>query len=314
MRERALEWKGLTGGLSGGPRLRVYASAQTHSSIDKAVRLAGIGQDNLVKIPVTADYGMDPGALADAVAADRAAGHVPAGIVICTGGTSIGAMDPVAAVMDVAEAEGLYAHIDAAWAGSAMICPEFRRMWAGAERADSIVFNPHKWLGAQFECTAHLLRDPAALIRTVGLRPDYLQTLGADEIVNFNEWSVPLGRRFRALKVWFLLRAYGLEGLRTRIRNHVAWTAMAAGRVGADPALEVTTAPILGLFSFAHVDGDEATRRLVEAINDDGRIYLTQTTHEGRFVIRMSVGQFETTEADIEMACDVIREIARRIQ
>jgi len=310
MRERALEWRGLHEGLSGGPRLRVYASAQTHSSIDKAVRLAGIGQDNLVKVPTHPDFGMDPAALAAAIAADRAAGHVPAGIVICTGGTSIGAFDPVAAVIDVAEAEGLYTHIDAAWAGSAMICPEFRHLWAGAERADSIVFNPHKWLGAQFECTAHFIRDPAALIRTVGLRPEYLQTLGQDEIVNFNEWSVPLGRRFRALKVWFLLRAYGLEGLRTRIRNHVRWAAMAAERVAAHPKLEITTAPALGLFSFAHVDGDDATRTLIEAINDDGRIYLTQTVHEGRFVIRMTIGQFETTEADIRLACEVIAEIA----
>ena len=313
MREKALNWAGLTQGLSGAPRLRIYASAQTHSSIDKAVRLSGIGQDNLVKIPVRADFGMDPDAMAMAIAADRAAGHLPAGIVICTGGTSIGAMDPVAEVMDVAEEAGLYTHIDAAWAGAAMICPEFRHYWEGAGRADSVVFNPHKWLGAQFECTAHFIRDPAALISTVGLRPDYLKTLEADEVVNFNEWSLPLGRRFRALKVWFLLRAYGLEGLRVRIRNHVAWTAMAAEQVGADPALEIVTMPVLGLFSFAHRAGDAATAQLIEAINADGRIYLTQTTHEGRFVIRMSIGQFETTEADVALASAVIREIAGEI-
>ena len=310
MRERAMDWTGLTKGLPGGPRLRIYASAQTHSSVDKAVRLAGLGQDNLVKIPVRADYGMDPAALAAAIAADRAAGHTPAGVVMCTGGTSIGAMDPIAQVIDVAEAEGLYTHIDAAWAGVAMICPEYRHMWAGAERADSIVFNPHKWLGAQFECTAHLLRDPAALVRTVGLRPEYLQTLEHEDVVNFNEWSVPLGRRFRALKVWFLIRAYGLEGLRTRIRNHVTWTQMAADRVADMPGLEIVTPPVLGLFSFACTAGDDATRALIEAINDDGRVYLTQTVHEGRFVIRLSIGQFDTTEADVAMACDVIAELS----
>ena len=222
-------------------------------------------------------------------------------------------MDPVSAVIDVAEEAGLYTHIDAAWAGAAMICPEFRHFWEGAGRTDSIVFNPHKWLGAQFECTAHFLRDPAALIRTVGLRPDYLQTLEADEVVNFNEWSVPLGRRFRALKVWFLLRAYGLEGLRERIRNHVAWTALAADLVAADPALEIVTPPILGLFSFAHIGGNDVTARLIEMINTDGRIYLTQTTHDGRFVIRMTIGQFETTEADIRLACNVIREMTGRL-
>ncbi|MEM7244404.1 MAG: aminotransferase class I/II-fold pyridoxal phosphate-dependent enzyme [Acidobacteriota bacterium] len=313
MRERALDWSGLHEGLFGGPRLRIYASDQTHSSIDKAVRLAGIGQANLVKVPVRDDFGMDPVALAEAIAADRAAGHRPAGIVACTGGTSIGAMDPVDAIMDVAEREDLYVHVDAAWAGSAMICPELRGPWQGVERADSVVFNPHKWLGAQFECTAHLLKDPAALVRTVGLRPDYLVTLGQDEPTNYNEWSVALGRRFRALKVWFLIRAHGLEGLRTRIRNHVAWARQAAGTIADAPELELVTSPSLALFTFAHRDGDDATARLLETVNDDGRLYLTQTTHAGRFAIRMSVGQFDTTEAEVEQACAVIRELAAAI-
>ena len=314
MREKALDWAGNRDGLSGGPRLRIYASAQTHSSIDKAVQLAGIGRENLVKIPTRPDFGMDPEALRAAIAADRAAGHVPAGIVICTGGTSIGAMDPVGEVMDVAEAEGLYTHIDAAWAGSAMICPEFRHLWAGAERADSIVFNPHKWLGAQFECSAHFLRDPGPLIRTVGMRPDYLKGPDDADIVNFNEWSVPLGRRFRALKVWFLLRAYGLEGLCERIRNHVAWTAEAAARLAQHPKLEIVTEPSLALFTFAHADGDAPTQALLEALNNDGRIYLTQTTHEGRYVIRMSVGQFDTAREDVQFGCSVIEELLEEQQ
>ncbi len=157
----------------------------------------------------------------------------------------------------IARAEDLFVHVDAAWAGSAMICPEFRELWRGAGEADSLVFNPHKWLGAQFECSAHFVRDPAALVRTVGIRPSFLETLGQDGIVNYNEWSVPLGRRFRALKVWFLLRAHGLEGLRARIRNHVAWAEMAAERIAAAPGLEVVTGPVLSLFTFAH----EARRR-----------------------------------------------------
>ena len=313
MREKALNWAGIGQGLSGAPRLRIYASAQTHSSIDKAVQLAGIGKDNLVKIPTRPDHGMNPQELEKAIAEDRRAGFLPAGVVICTGGTSIGAMDPVNGVMDVAEAEGLYTHIDAAWAGSAMICPEYRHHWEGAERAESIVFNPHKWLGAQFECSAHFLRDPGELIRTVGLRPDYLKGPGDEDIVNFNEWSVPLGRRFRALKVWFLLRAYGLEGLRTRIRNHVTWTDEACERLRAHPALEIITEPSLSLFTFAHRDGDAATQSLLEALNDDGRIYLTQTTHEGRYVIRMTVGQFDTTREDVVFGCDVIEEMIGRM-
>ncbi|MFK7943214.1 MAG: aspartate aminotransferase family protein [Paracoccaceae bacterium] len=310
MRERALDWAGISGGLSGAPRLRIYASPENHSSIDKAVRLSGIGQDNLVKVPVRDDRGMDPGALRAAIAADCAAGYLPAGIVAVVGGTAINAIDPVAEIVAVARDEDLYCHVDAAWAGAAMICPEFRHFWEGADGADSVVVNPHKWLGAQFECSAHFVRDPASLIRTVGLRPDYLQTLGSDDVTNFNEWSLVLGRRFRALKVWFLLRAYGLEGLRTRIRNHVAWTEKAAVCIAAIPGLEVVTPPVLGLFSFAHRGGDEATAALIEALNNNGGIYLTQTQVDGRFVIRMAVGQFDTTEADIDAACALIAKYA----
>jgi aromatic-L-amino-acid/L-tryptophan decarboxylase len=316
MRERALGWQGSHEGLAGGPRLRVYASAENHTSIDKAVRLSGIGEANLIKVPTQADrgfHGMDPDQLAAAIRADRDAGHVPAGIVACAGGTSIGAFDPVADVVAIARAEDLFVHVDAAWAGSAMICPEFRALWRGAEDADSLVFNPHKWLGAQFECSAHFVRDPAALVRTVGIRPTYLETEGADGIVNYNEWGVGLGRRFRALKVWFLLRAHGLEGLRERIRNHVAWAEMAAERIAAVPGLEVGTGPVLSLFTFAHRDGDEATRALLTRLNDDGRVYLTQTVHEGRFLIRLVTGQFDQTREDVEAACAVIEEYARAV-
>ncbi len=313
MRERALEWRGNLQGLSGLPRLRVYASAQRHSSVDRAVRFAGIGQDNLVSIPTDEDYGMRPEALAEAIRADRAAGYLPAGLFVTVGGTSIGASDPVGAVLDVAEAEGLYSHVDAAWAGSAMICPEFRPIWAGVERAHSIVFNPHKWLGAQFDCSVQFLRDPKEQIRTLALRPVFLETLGADGVVNHSEWTIPLGRRFRALKLWFLLRAEGLEGLRARIRNHVAWTAEAAERIAATPGLEIVTAPRLALFTFARTDGDEATRRLFEAVNDDGRTYLTQSAHEGRFVIRMTMGQFEMERADMAAAVSAVAELSAGI-
>ncbi len=315
MRERATGWRSAQEGLSGGPRLRIYASAQNHTSIDKAVRLSGIGEANLVKIATHPDrgfHGMDSEKLAAAIRADREAGHLPAGIVACAGGTSIGAFDPIAEVVAVARAEDLFVHVDAAWAGSAMICQEFRALWDGAADADSLVFNPHKWLGAQFECSAHFMRDPAALVRTVGIRPSFLETLGEDGIVNYNEWSVPLGRRFRALKVWFLLRAYGLEGLRERIRNHVDWARMAADRIAATPGLEVVTGPVLSLFTFAHRDGDEATRELIERLNDDGRVYLTQTVHDGRFLIRFVTGQFEQTREDIETACEVIAEMTAR--
>jgi aromatic-L-amino-acid decarboxylase len=308
MREAALGWRGLEQGLSALPRLRLYASAETHSSVDKAARIAGIGQENLVKIPTDASHAMKPGALAGAIAADRRRGHVPAGVILCAGGTSIGAFDRIADCIAVARAANLPVHVDAAWAGSAMLCPEFRRLWAGVEGADSIVFNPHKWLGAQFDCAVQFLADPGPQIRTLGLRPTYLETSGREEITNFNEWTVPLGRRFRALKLWFTLRAYGLAGLRDRIRNHVDWARQARDALARLPGVTITTEPALSLFTFA-LPTDRETETLLARINDDGRIYLTQTRHAGRLVIRVQVGQFDCTRDDVMMVPQVVADL-----
>ena len=309
MREAALNWAGLQAGLSGQPRLRIYASAETHSSVDKAARIAGIGQDNLVKIATDAGHSMRPEVLAAAIAADKAAGFLPCGVVLCAGGTSIGAFDRIGDCIAVAKAADVPVHVDAAWAGSAMICPEYRALWAGIEGADSIVFNPHKWLGAQFDCAVQFLADPAPQIRTLGLRPTYLETAGREEITNFNEWTVPLGRRFRALKLWFLLRAYGLEGLRARIRNHVNWAQASAAALAALPGVSIITQPSLSLFTFALDAGDAATEALLAKINNDGRIYLTQTKAQGRYVIRVQVGQFDCTAQDVEMIALVVAEL-----
>ncbi|MBL3570420.1 aspartate aminotransferase family protein [Rhodovulum sulfidophilum] len=310
MRERALGWAGNTGGLAGQPRLRIYASAQTHSSVDKAVRIAGIGQENLVKVATDADFAMDPTALDAAIRADLMAGRVPAGVVLCVGATGIGATDPIAACAAVTRTHGLYIHVDAAWAGSAMICPEFRDLWDGIETVDSLVFNPHKWLGVQFDCSVQFLADPAPQVRTLGLRPDYLQTPGQAEVTDFNEWTVPLGRRFRALKLWFTLRAYGLEGLRTRIRNHVSWAAEARDAIAALPGVEIVTEPRLSLFTFA-LNDEAATADLLRRVNDDGRIYLTQTRHEGRLVIRVQVGPFDCTREDVLTIPRVLADLTR---
>ena len=309
MRERALEWRGNREGLAGQSRIRIYASDQTHSSIDKGIRIAGIGQENLVKIPTRPSFAMDWEALDTAIRADIEAGHLPAGVIACAGGTSIGAFDDIAATLEIARRHGLYTHVDAAWAGSAMIAPEFRRLWEGVDGADSIVFNPHKWLGAQFDCAVQFLADPAPQVQTLGLRPDYLETLGAGEITNYNEWTVPLGRRFRALKLWFVLRAYGLEGLRARIRNHVQWAGEAHDAIARLPGFTITTPPILSLFTFRYRESDEATEALLKRINDDGRIYLTQTRHQGMFVIRMQVGQFDCTREDVMMVPEVLAEL-----
>ncbi|MEZ5832933.1 MAG: pyridoxal-dependent decarboxylase [Dongiaceae bacterium] len=316
-REKALDWGGNRKGLSGQPAIRVYCSEQAHSSIDKACWISGIGQDNLVKLPSSGSlYGMDVAALERAIVADRAAGHLPAAIVASVGATSVGACDDVRVVCEIGRRHNLHIHVDAAWAGSAMICPEFRTLWDGVELADSVVFNPHKWLLTNFDCTAFFVRDPEALVKTLGIRPEYLKTQGRDGIINFSEWSPQLGRRFRALKLWFVIRAYGVEQLQGLIRDHVRWARDLAARIEAEPDFELVTPPILSLLSFRYrpagaADLDALNARLIQAINDDGRIYLTQTRFQDKFVIRFVVGQTYTTEADIIFAWDVIREIAR---
>lgn len=319
MRERALGFTGNTAGLFGAQRLRVYCSPEAHSSIDRAIWFSGIGADNLVRIPIKGPLrGADPEALRELIQADIAAGMKPAGIIGNVGATGVGATDPIGALAAIAREFNLYLHVDAAWAGTAMICPELRHLWAGIEGADSIVINPHKWLGAQQHCTAHFVRDPSSLTRTLAARPDYLHTLGQDEVVNYSEWGIPLGRQFRALKLWFLLRAYGLEKLRGMIRNHIAWSRALCEKLRATPGFEIVTEPNYSLFSFRYrgksgANVDDLNLELVEAINADGRIYLTQTRVDGAVAIRFQVGQFECTKADVMSAYDVITEIAARL-
>ena len=311
MRERTLNWDGNRSGLRGQKPLRIYTTAEVHTSIDRAIWVAGIGQDNLIRIPTSGPLkSMDTRALEAAIEADRAAGMLPAGIISCVGGTSVGACDKIDDVAEVARRQGLYLHVDAAWAGNAMICPEYRALWTGTENADSIVFNPYKWIGGQFDGSVHFVRSPEELTRTLAIKPEYLKTHGTDGFINYSEWAVPLGRRFRALKLWFLIRAYGLEGLRKRIRNHVAWSEKLCEKLRADPRFEIVTDPILSLFSF-RVTGrdDDAQRTFVEKINDDGRIYVTQTLVDGRVAIRIQVGQFDTTEADVMIAHDVMADL-----
>lgn len=311
MRERASNWRGNREGLSGLGRLRIYCSEEVHSSVDRACWVAGIGQDNLVKIGTggSGAYAINTGELNARIEADIAAGCTPAGIIAITGGTGIGASDDLAPLLEIAKKHDLYTHLDAAWAGSAMICPEYREtFWQGVGGFDSIVFNPHKWLGAQFDCSVQFLADPTQQLNTLKIEPEYLKTSG-EAVTNYSEWTIPLGRRFRALKLWFLLRSYGLEELRDRIRNHVKWAEELCEILRAASGIQIVTEPILSMFTF-RVDGDDATQqKLVDAINDDGRIYITQGMHAGAKMIRFQVGQFECTRDDVMLAGDVIQEI-----
>ena len=198
-----------------------------------------------------------------------------------------------------------------------MICPEYREWWEGIEQADSIVLNPHKWLGTPFDCSAHFLADPDSLVKTLATQPEYLKTHGADGVINYSEWSIPLGRRFRALKLWFLLRGHGLEGLRSMIRDHVRWAGQVEAALAVLPRVEIVTPCMLSLFSFrvrppgmAGAELDAFNLALLEAINADGRIYLTQTRIGDKMVIRFQAGPFSMTEADAETAIAVIAEMA----
>ena len=316
MRERALAWQGNKTGLAAHKPVRVYVSGQAHTSIDRAIWVSGIGEENLVRIALVGkNRAMDAVALEKAIEADKKAGFIPAGIIGCVGSTGVGASDDIEALARVSKKHDLYLHVDAAWAGSAMICPEFRHFWKGIDGADSIVVNPHKWLGPQVECTAHFIREPEHTVKTLAIEPEYLKTHGKDNLVNFSEWSVPLGRRFRALKLWFVLRAYGLESLRQMIRNHVKWSQELCRQLRDEPGFEIVTDPMLSLFTFRHVpegesDIDQHNIDLVNRINDDGRIYLTQTRIDGKIAIRFQVGQFETRRKNIQQAFEVITELA----
>ena len=318
MREKALNWEGLDQGLKHFPQLRIYASRENHSSIEKAVKLSGIGFDNLRFPQTLPNRSIDPVNLREMILADLDSGYKPAGLVLCVGGTATGAIDHLAEPIQIAREFGLYTHVDAAWAGSAMICPELRYLWQGVEEADSIVVNPHKWLGMQLECSIQFLAEPLLQSRTVGLRPDYLRTRDEDKILNLSELTITLGRRFRALKVWFTLRAYGLAGLRELIRNHVKWTKEVEKKFCADPEFDVTFSSPLALFGFRFkpegLDCEVMTDRLFERINNDGRIYLTQTKIDGKNTIRFTCGTYLTTREDVLLAYDVARELATKIK
>jgi len=301
-----------SGGAAELPRMRIYTSAQAHSSIEKDVLVAGFVREQLRAVPTDADFAMDADALAEMVAADVAEGLLPCLVAATVGTTSSGAIDPVARVCDIAEPLGAWVHVDAAWAGSATVCPEHRHLLDGLDRVDSYCFNPHKWLLTNFDCSAFYVADSAPLVGSLSIVPDYLRNAASDagEVVDYRDWQVPLGRRFRALKLWFVLRSYGIEGLRAHIRAHVAAAADLADRMAANPALELVAPLSLGLVCLRHVDGDEASERLLAAVNGSGRAFLTHTRLDDRYVLRVAVGGTWTTAEHVTELADLLDELA----
>ncbi len=282
----------------------VYGSTQAHSSLLKAVIMSGLGEHALRTIPVDpATQAMDPGALAAALADDRDAGRIPVMVQAAVGTTGTGAIDPVPAIAALAREHGAWLHIDAAWAGVAAVCPEHRWINAGVDGADSYVTNPHKWLLTTFDCSAFWVRDRSALVGALSILPEYLRNPATESgaVVDYRDWHPQLGRRFRALKLWTVLRSYGLTGLREHIRAGVAQAGRFAELLRADERFELVTEPVLGLVVFRAVGPDERSTALMEAVNAAGTAYLSHTKVEGRTALRLATGSWRTTEADVDL-------------
>ncbi|HLM62980.1 MAG TPA: pyridoxal-dependent decarboxylase [Acidimicrobiales bacterium] len=293
-------------------RLVVYGSTQAHSALEKGALVAGLRPDQVRLVGVDEAYALRPDELAAAVAADRVEGRVPCFVLATVGTTSSLAVDPVATVAEVAGAEGMWLHVDAAYAGTAAVCPELRGMHAGVDRADSYVTNPHKWLLTTFDCSLLWVADRRALVEALSITPEYLRNQASEsgEVIDYRDWQVPLGRRFRALKLWFVLRWYGAEGLRHHIREHVRLAAALAARVEGDPRLALAAPQRLGLVCLRHRGGDDATQALHEGLNATGRVYLTHTRLDDRYVLRVSIGSWTTEERHVEALWDLIDGLA----
>jgi aromatic-L-amino-acid decarboxylase len=294
-------------------RLRAYTSTQAHSSVEKAVRIAGLRPEQLRLVDVDDAFALRPDALAAAMAADRAAGLVPFFVVANVGSTSSTALDPLEGIGEVCSREHAWLHVDAAHAGSALVCPELRWIVAGLDRADSFCMNPHKWLFTNFDCDCFWVADRAPLIAALSVLPEYLRNAASESghVIDYRDWQVPLGRRFRSLKLWFVLRAYGVEGLRHHIRAHVALAQSFAARVASHPRLELAAPHPLNLVCFRHRDGDEATDALLAALNGTGRVLLTHTRLDDRVVIRVSIGTQTTEGAHVDALWVLIEDLVR---
>jgi aromatic-L-amino-acid decarboxylase len=299
----------------GGADLVAYASDQAHSSVEKALRIAGLARERLRLVQSDERYAMRPEALAAAVAADRAAGLRPFFLCASVGTTSSTAIDPVARLAPIARAAGMWLHVDAALAGSAAICPELRWLHAGVEHADSYCFNPHKWLLVNFDCDLFWVRERAALLAALSILPEYLRTKAGESgaVIDYRDWQIPLGRRFRALKLWFVLRHYGVEGLRAHVRRHVAWAAEFAGWVEADPTFELVAPAPLNLVCFRLRGDDARNEALLERLNASGDLYLTHTKLSGRTVLRMAIGGTWTERRHVAAAWDAIQRSAHEV-
>lgn len=312
-RERASNYTTNKKGCDG--RIIAYCSTQTHSSLQKAAMIAGIGTDNLRLIDVDEKFAMRPEALARQIEADKKAGLTPAFVCATVGTTSSNAMDPLPAIGKICREHNLWMHVDAAMSGTAALCPEFRHFQAGLEFSDSYNFNPHKWMFTNFDCNCFWVADRKALIQTLSILPEYLRNQATESgaVIDYRDWHIQLGRRFRSLKLWFVIRHYGVEGLQHHIREHVRLAQEFAGRVAKDDRFELAAPVPLNLVCFRHKAGDEANQTIMERLNRSGDLFLTHTKLNGKLTLRLCVGQTHTEMRHVEKAWRRIQEEAARL-
>jgi aromatic-L-amino-acid decarboxylase len=301
-------------------RLRVYCSGQAHSSVDKAVKICGIGINNLVKIGVRDDFSMDPALLQKAIDEDRGNGFIPCCVVATIGTTGTTAVDPLRAIGEICSKYDIWLHVDAAMAGTALILPEFRWMIDGKEYVDSLLFNPHKWMFTNFDCTAFFIKDAAALIKTFEILPEYLKTRTRGIVNDYRDWGIPLGRRFRALKLWSVIRSYGTQGLQKKIREHIGFAGRLKDMILGEPDFEILAPVVINVVCFRYSpegrkeeELNSLNEQLNHQINDSGRIYLSHTMINGIYALRMVTGHTNVTFGHVEKAWEFIMESARRL-
>ena len=309
------EWNVAEDGISGpnAPRLSVYTSEQAHSSVEKAGLALGIGRRGIRKIPVDGEFRMDPGALEAAIERDRAEGWRPFCVCATIGTTSTTSIDPVEAIADICDRERLWLHVDAAYAGAAAVLPERSDLLAGCDRADSFVMNPHKWLFTPIDFSAFFSRRREAVKEAFSLVPEYLETAEGDAVTNYKNFGIPLGRRFRALKLWMVIRYFGVDGLRSVIREHIRLARIFADWVEADSAFELAAPVPFSTVCFRLKGTNEVNAALLDRVNSTGKAFISHTTLDDRFILRFSVGNLRTTEEHVRRACKLIREIARSV-
>jgi aromatic-L-amino-acid decarboxylase len=312
-RERATRGRGNREGAGG--KLVAYASVHAHSSVEKDCMIAGIGADNLRLIEADDRHAMKPGALAEQVKRDREQGLTPFFVCATVGTTSSMGIDPVPAIGGICREHGLWLHVDAAMAGTAALCPEFRFLNAGLDLADSYVFNPHKWMFTNFDCSAFFVADRQALVSALSVVPEYLRNKASEEgaVIDYRDWQVPLGRRFRALKLWLVIRQYGVEGLRERVRHHVALGQEFKGWVQASKEFELAVDTPLNVICFRHRRGDAATEEVHRRVNASGEMYITHTKLDGRYTLRLCVGQTRTERRHVRRAWELLEEAGRDV-